>query len=141
MRVNLLQMGFSIVIGWVIVLASNVIQSIINPRGEEMFWVALLLGLSLIGLGFIRKEKMVSPHGAKTLLQMGVVVTVIWAMIFAQREGPYDLGLPKPYVTVGYTPDGVPMVTPLMVILFLSFPVLGLVLLALGIVLSRRKKS
>jgi len=50
-------------------------------------------------------------------------------------------GLPKPYVTVGYTPDGIPIVTPLIIILFLGFPVLGLILLVLGIVLNRIKKS
>jgi len=141
MKANPLQIGFSMVIGWGIVFVSNVIQSIINPRGEEMFWVVLPLGLSLIGLGFIKKEKVVSPHRAKTLLQIGVVVTIIWAMIFIQREGPYDLGLPKLYVTTGYTPDGIPMVTPLTIILFLSFPVLRLILVALGSVLNRRKKS
>jgi len=142
MRMNPLQIGFSIIMGWVIVFVSdNVIQSIINPRGEEMFWVVLFLGLSLIGLGFIKKEKMISTHRAKTLLQIGAVVTIIWVMIFIQREGPYDLGLPKPYVTVGYTPDGIPIVTPLIIILFLGFPVLGLILLVLGIVLNRIKKS
>jgi len=59
-------------------------------------------------------------------------------------EGPYDLGLPKPYVTVGYTPDGAPIVTPLVIILLLGFPVLGSILSLLGIVLivlNRRKKS
>jgi len=142
MRINPLQIGFSIIMGWVIVFVSYyVIQSIINPRGEEMFWVVLLLGLSLIGLSLIKKEEMISTHRVKTLLQIGVVVTIIWVMIFIQMEGPYDLGLPKPYITTGYTPDGVPIVTPLVIILFLFFPVLGLILLVLGIVLNRRNKS
>jgi formate hydrogenlyase subunit 3/multisubunit Na+/H+ antiporter MnhD subunit len=58
MRINPLQIGFSIIMGWVIVFVSYyVIQSIINPRGEEMFWVVFLLGLSLIGLSLIKKEK------------------------------------------------------------------------------------
>jgi len=131
--------------GWVIVLVSYYfIQSIINPYGEEMFWVVLILGLSLIGLGLIKKEEMISTHKAKTLLQIGVVVTTIWITILFQMEGPYDLGLPKPYVTVGYTPDGAPIVTPLVIILLLSFPVLGSILSLLGIVLivlNRRKKS
>jgi formate hydrogenlyase subunit 3/multisubunit Na+/H+ antiporter MnhD subunit len=142
MRINPLQIGFSIIMGWVIVFVSYyVIQSIINPRGEEMFWVVFLLGLSLIGLSLIKKEKMISTNRAKTLLQIGVVVTIIWVMIFIQSEGPYNLGLPKPYITVGYTPDGVSIVTPLIIILFLFFPVLGLILLVLGIVLNRIKKS
>jgi len=145
MRINPLQIGFSIIMGWVIVLVSYYfIQSIINPYGEEMFWVVLILGLSLIGLGLIKKEEMISTHKAKTLLQIGVVVTTIWITILFQMEGPYDLGLPKPYVTVGYTPDGAPIVTPLVIILLLGFPVLGSILSLLGIVLivlNRRKKS
>jgi len=142
MRINPLQIGFSIIMGWVIVLVSYYfIQSIINPYGEEMFWVVLILGLSLIGLGLIKKEEMISTHKAKTLLQIGVAVTTIWITILFQMEGPYDLGLPKPHVTVGYTPNGAPIVTPLVIILFLSFPVLGLILSLLGIVLNRRKKS
>jgi hypothetical protein len=137
---NPLQIGFSIVVGWVVVFVSNVIQSIVHPRGGEMFWVVLLLGLSLIGLGFVTKERMISSHGAKTLLQIGVVVAVIWVMIFVQREGPYDLGLPKPYITTGYTPDGVPIVTPLLIVLFLALPVVGLILLVLGILLKIRRR-
>ena len=89
MRINPLQIGFSIIMGWVIVLVSYYfIQSIINPYGEEMFWVVLILGLSLIGLGLIKKEEMISTHKAKTLLQIGVAVTTIWIMILFQMEGP-----------------------------------------------------
>jgi vacuolar-type H+-ATPase subunit I/STV1 len=140
MRLNPIQIGFSIITGWIIVFFGNVIQSIINPRGLEMFWVVLFLGLSLIGFGFITKERMISTYWAKTLLQIGVVVTIIWVMLLVQAEGPYDLGLPKPYVTTGYTPDGIPTVTPLSIILFLASPVLGLILLILGILLKIRNR-
>lgn len=45
---NPLQMGISIIIGWIILLVCNfVIQPIIHPGGDETFWVMLLLGLSL----------------------------------------------------------------------------------------------
>ena len=138
MRINPLQIGFSIIMGWVIVIVSGLLQPII---GEVMYWIVLLLGLSFIVLGFIKKEKMISPHMAKTLLQIGMVVTIMWVIIFIQREGPYDLGLPKLYIPTGYTPDGVPISTNLPIILFLALPVLGFILLALGIVLNRKKKD
>ncbi len=141
MRLNPIQIGFSIIMGWIIVFFGNVIQSIINPRGWEMFWVVLFLGLSLIIFGFITKERMLSTYGAKTLLQIGVVVTIIWVMLFVQAEGPYDLGLTKLYIPTGYTPDGVPIYTPLGLIVFLALPVVGLILIALGIILRTRKKN
>ena len=136
MRMNPLQMGFSIIIGWVIVFVSNVIQSIINPHGEEMFWVVLVLGLGLTGLGFIKKEKMIRPDRTKTLLQIGVVVTIIWGMIQLQRGGPYDLGLPKLYIPLGPHTSA-----PLVPMLLFVIPVLGLSLLVLGVVLKRRTEK
>jgi len=132
MRVNPLQIGFSIIMGWIVFLVCNpVIQSVIHPGGDEMFWVILLLGLSLIGLGFIEKEKMISTRRAKTLLQIGVVLTVIWVIILIQKEGPYDLGLPKLYVPVGRARASI------VVLMLLGLPVLGLILLAYGIVQNR----
>jgi UDP-N-acetylmuramyl pentapeptide phosphotransferase/UDP-N-acetylglucosamine-1-phosphate transferase len=139
MRVNPLQIGFSIIMGWIVFLVCNpVIQSIIHPGGDEMFWVILLLGLSLIGLGFIEKEKMISTRRAKTLLQIGVVLTIIWVIILIQAEGPYDLGLPKLYVPVGaHTRASI------VVLMVLGLPVLGLILLAYGFVQNRiiKKKN
>jgi hypothetical protein len=138
---NPLRIGFSIIMGWVIVFLSYYfIQSLINPGGVEMFWVLLVLGLSFIGLGFIRKEEIISTHKAKILLQIGAVVTLIWVMIFVQMEGPYDLGLPKIYIPTGSTPEGYPIVTPLPIMLLLALPVLGSILLILGIVLYFIKK-
>jgi hypothetical protein len=137
MRINPLQIGFSIIIGWIIVLVSTFLQPII---GGAMIWIAPLLGVSFIVLGFIEKKRMISPYRAKTLLQIGVAVTLIWVMLFIQAEGPYDLGLPKLYIPTGSTPNGTPIVTPLALILFLSFPVVGLILLVLGTVLKIRRR-
>jgi hypothetical protein len=79
---------------------------------------------------------------AKTLLQIGVVVTIIWVMILIQGEGPYDLGLPKPYIQVGVTPYGNPLVYNIVtLILVVGFPVLGLILVVLGIVLKRKTQK
>ena len=139
MRVNPLQIGFSIIMGWIIFLVCNpVIQSIVHPGGNEMFWVILLLGLSLIGLGFIEKEKMISTRRAKTLLQAGVVLTIIWIIMLTQAEGPYDLGLPKLYVPLGaHTSANI------VVLMVLGLPVLGLTLVAYGILKNRiiKKKN
>ena len=135
---NPLQIGFSIILGWVIVFVSSFLQP---PLNEAMYWILPLLGVSLIVLGFIEKERVISPRRAKILLQIGVVVTLIWVMLFIQSEGPYDLGLPKIYIPIGYTPDGVPISTPLPIIIILALPVLGLILLVMGIVLNRLKKS
>jgi hypothetical protein len=139
MRVNLIQIGFSIIMGWAIVLVSVLLQPIFG--GAASFWIAPLLGVSFIVLGFIEKKRMNFPHRAMTLLQIGVVVTLIWVMFFIQAEGPYDLGLPKISIPTGYTPDGIPISTPLGLIIFLALPVVGLILLVLGIVLKIRKKS
>jgi hypothetical protein len=138
MRINPLQIGFSIIMGWVIVLVSTFLQPIF---GGAMIWFSPLLGVSFIVLGFIEKKRMIYPHRAMTLLQIGVAATLIWVMLFIQAKGPYDLGLPKIYIPIGSTPGGTPIVTLLALILFLALPVLGLILLVLGIVLKIRKKS
>jgi hypothetical protein len=136
--------------GWIILLVCNfVIQPIIHPGGDETFWLMFLLGLSLIAWGFINKEKTTIPcKGSldrKTLLQIGVVVTVIWVIILVQREGPLDLGLPKLYVTVGRTPDGVPITAFVpSYILGVGLPSLGLILIISGIIqksINRRTRN
>ena len=120
--------------GWFIVFVSYVvIQPIIHPPVEVMILGLLLLGVSLMGLGFIMKDQTSSPYEARTLLQIGVVVTIIWVMIQLQSGGPYDLGLPKLHI-----PLGAHTRAPLVPILLMGFPVLGLILLVLGVVLKRR---
>ena len=128
--------------GWIILLVCNfVIQPIIHPDGDETFWVILLIGLSLMSWGITKKEKTISTRigsfDRKTLLQIGVVVTIIWLIILVQREGLLDLGLPKLYITVGYTPDGVPIRTFVPALLLgVGFPILGLILVVSGIILK-----
>ena len=140
-------MGISIIMGWIILLVCFfVIQPIIHPGGEEMFWVILLLGLSLTGSGIIKKEKTLSTRmgwiDRKTLLQTGVVVTIIWVIILIQFEGPLDLGLPKLYVTVGHTPYGAPILAFVPAyLLVVGFPVLGSILVASGIILKSINRS
>jgi hypothetical protein len=129
MRRNLLQKGFSILMGWFIIFVSYVVIARARPD-EVMILGVLLLGLSLMGLGFIEKGKTSSTHWAKTLLQIGVVVTIIWVMFLLQ------MGLSTLNV-----PIGAPTHTPLIVILFLGVLVLGLILLALGVVLNRRTEK
>jgi hypothetical protein len=143
MRISPLQIGSSIVIGWVVLFVSNfVIQSIVHPGGEEVFWGLLVLGLSLIGLGFIGKERIINIHRAKTLLQIGIVIAIIWVMILFWGEGPYRLGLPQPYIITGHTPDGTPIFTSIIVLmLFLGFPALGSILVASGIILKSINRS
>lgn len=139
MRMNLVQSGFSIVMGWFIVLVGNlVVQPIVHRGGYEVFWDILVLGLGLTGLGFVRNERIISGSRAGTLLQIGVVVTFIWVMILLQMEGPHDLGLPKPNINVGRNPEGVSQAVPLFMIVFFSLPVLGLILLTSGTVLKWR---
>jgi hypothetical protein len=146
-RNNPLQMGVSIIMGWFILLICVfVIQPIIHPGGDELFWVLLLLGSSLTSWGIIKKGKTNSTRigviNRKTLLQIGVVVTIIWFMILVQREGPLDLGLPKLYVTVGHTPDGAPIdAFVLPYLLIVGFPVLGLILVVSGIILKSINRS
>ena len=138
MRRSLLQRGFSILLGWFIVFVSYVvIQPNIHPPEAVLILGLLLLGVSLMGLGFIKKAKTSSPRWAKTLLQIGVVVTIIWVMIQLQRGGPYDLGLPKLSIPLG--PHGSTPLVPLL--LFLVIPVLGVILLVLGVVLKRRTEE
>ena len=44
MRMNLVQSGFSIVMGWFIVLVGNlVVQPIVHRGGYEVFWDILVL--------------------------------------------------------------------------------------------------
>lgn len=139
MRMNLVQSGFSIVMGWFIVLVGNlVVQPIVHRGGYEVFWDILVLGLGLTGLGFVRNERIISGSRAGTLLQIGVVVTFIWVMILLQMEGPHDLGLPKPNINVGRNPEGVSQAVPLFMIVFFILPVLGLILLTSGTVLKWR---
>lgn len=129
--------------GWLIVFASDVIQPIIDPVGLGLFWGILLLGSSLISLSFIMEAKTISTHRATTLLQIGVVVTIIWVMILLQMKGPYDLGLPKRVFEYGRTLEDDIIhikVISLLNILLLGTIVLGLILLSLGIVLNRRTK-
>lgn len=144
---NPLQMGISIIIGWIILLVCNfVIQPIIHPGGDETFWVMLLLGLSLTSWGIVKKGKTISTRigsiDIKNLLQIGVVVTIIWVIILVQREGPFDLGLPKLYVTVGHTPEGghIRAFVPAF-LLIVGFPVLGLILIVSGIILKLINRS
>jgi hypothetical protein len=146
-KTNPIQMGFSIIIGWIILLVCNyVIQPIIRPGGDETFWVILLLGLSLMSWGIVKKGKTISTRigsiDRKTPLQIGVVLTLIWVIILVQREGPLDLGLPKLYVTMGHTPDGVPIryFVPAY-LLVVGFPVLGLILIVSGIILKSINRS
>ncbi len=140
MGINPLQMGFSIILGWIIVLVSTFLQPIF---GEAMLLFSPLLGVGFMVLGFIEKERMIFPYRAKILLQIGVVITLIWVMLFIQAEGPYDLGLPKIFIPIGYTPDGMRIVTRLSLLIFVALPVVGLILLVLGIVLNRiiKKKN
>jgi hypothetical protein len=91
MRINPLQIGFSIIMGWVIVLVSYLLYPIIG--GKAMFWIVPFLGEIFIVLGFIEKERMISPQRAKILFQIGVVVTLICARgdifgaIMVQKDG------------------------------------------------------
>ena len=144
---NLLQTGISIIMGWIILLVCNfVIQPIIHPGGDETFWVMLLLGLSLTSWGVVKKGKTISTRigsiDRKILLQIGVVVTIIWVIILVQREGPLDLGLPKLYVKLGHTNEGVPIFAFFPAyLLIVGFPVLGLILIVSGIILKSINRS
>jgi hypothetical protein len=133
MRINPLQIGFSIIMGWVVFVLVGIFPFPII--GEAMYWIVPLLGESFIVLGFIEKERMISPQRTKTLLQIGIVVIIMWVLFVFASEGPYDLGLPKLYIPIGYAMASLPL------ILFGALPVLGLILLVLGIVLKIRKKS
>jgi hypothetical protein len=140
-------MGVSIIMGWIVLLVSVfVVQPIINPGGDEMFWVMLLVGVSLTSWGIINKGKTIGTRigsiDGKTLFQIGVIVTIIWVVILVQREGPLDLGLPKLYVTVGRMPDGDPIRAFVPAILLVAgFPVLGVMLVVSGIILKSINRS
>jgi hypothetical protein len=103
MRKNLLQIGFSVIMGWIIMIVCfTVIQPIIHPGGEEVFFGMLLLGLGLLISGIILKSKERFNSIRKTLLQIGVVLTIIWIQILVMREGPHGLGFYLGYTATRY---------------------------------------
>ena len=93
------------------------------PRIEELFLGLLFSGLGLMVLGIVPKVKEWFNLTRKTLLQTGVVYTIIWIIIYTTR-----IGGPIHIILYGYASVSIP------VLMLGVYPTLGLISIALGIV-------